>query len=84
MKNMNERNDRNDKIMDIILEAAADKYAQDIANETVECTMNEEKTMLEQKDRIYQAVMEQVRKEEKPRHRPAFRKYVMLAAALER
>lgn len=84
MKNMNDRNDRNDKVMDIILEAAADKYVQDIANETIECNMTaeEEKIMLEQEDRIYQNVMKQIRKEEKPRRRPSFKKYAVLAASL--
>lgn len=84
MKNMNDRNNRNDKVMDIILEAAADKYAQDIANETVECNMTdeEEKIMLNQQDRIYQNVMKQIRKEEKPHRRPAFKKYAVLAASL--
>lgn len=84
MKNMNDRNDRNDKVMDIILEAATDKYAQDIANETIECNMTaeEEKIMLEQEDRIYQNVMKQIRKEEKPRRRPSFKKYAVLAASL--
>ena len=84
MKNMNDRNDRNDKVMDIILEAAADKYAQDIADKTVECDMSaeEEKIMLRQQDRIYKNVMKQVRKEESPRHRHSFKKYAVLAASL--
>lgn len=84
VKNMNNQNDRNDKVMDIILEAAADKYAQDIANETVECDMTdeEEKIMLQQQDRIYQNVMKQIRKEEKPRRRSALKKCIALAAAL--
>lgn len=81
---MNDINNRNDKVMDIILEAAADKCAQDIANETVECDMSaeEEKIMLNQQDRIYQNVMKQIRKEEKPRCRYAFKKYAVLAASL--
>lgn len=84
MKNMNNRSDRNDKVMDIILEAATDKYAQDIANEMVECDMSaeEEKIMLNQQDRIYQKVMKQISKEEKPRRRHGFKKYILLAAAL--
>lgn len=84
MKNMNDRNSRNDKVMDIILEAAADKYAQDIADKTVECDMSaeEEKIMLNQQDRIYQNVMKQIRKEEKPCRRPSFKKYAVLAASL--
>lgn len=84
MKNMNNRSDRNDKVMDIILEAATDKYAQDIANETIECDMSaeEEKIMLNQQDRIYQNVMKQIRKEEKPCRRPSFKKYAVLAASL--
>lgn len=84
MKNMNDRNDRNDKVMDIILEAAADKYAQDIADKTVECDMSaeEEKIMLRQQDRIYKNVMKQVRKEESPRHRHSFKKYAVLATSL--
>lgn len=84
MKNMNDRNDRNDKVMDIILEAAADKYAQDIADKTVECDMSaeDEKIMLNQQDRIYQNIMKQIRKEEKSRRRPSFKKYAVLAASL--
>lgn len=84
MKNMNDRNSRNDKVMDIILEAAADKYAHDIADETVKCDMSaeEEKIMLKQQERIYQNVMKQIRKEEKPRHHHSFKKYAVLAASL--
>ncbi len=84
MKNMNDRSNRNDKVMDIILEAAADKYAQDIANEAVESDMTEEeeKIMLKQQDRIYQNVMKQIRKEEKPHRRTAFKKCAVLAASL--
>lgn len=84
MKNMNDRNDRNDKVMDIILEAATDKYAQDIADEAVECDMSaeEEKTMLKQQDRIYQNVMKQIRKGEKPSRNRLFKKCAVLAASL--
>ncbi|MDO5438344.1 MAG: DUF4367 domain-containing protein [bacterium] len=84
MKNMNDRSNRNDKVMDIILEAAADKYAQDIAEKSIECDMtaDEEKIMLEQEDRIYQNVMKQINKEEKSCRRPAFKKCAVLAASV--
>lgn len=84
MKNMNERNNRNDKIMDIIMEAAADKYAQDISNETFECNMTneEEKIMLEQQDRIHQYIMKQIRKDEKTHHKISFKKYIIAAASI--
>lgn len=84
IKNMNVRNDRNDKVMDIILEAASDKYAQDIADEDIECdmTIEEEKVMLEQKERIYKNVMSQIRKQEKIRHRSIVKKCAVLTASL--
>lgn len=68
--------------MDIILEAAADKYIQDIDYEFVECDMTseDEKIMLQQQDRIYQNVIKQIYKEEKNYRYQ--KKYAVLVASL--
>lgn len=81
---MYDKNNINNKVMDIILEAATDKYAQDIANRTIECDMTaeEEEIMLNQQKRIYQNVMKQICKEKRNRHRPALRKYAIFAASI--
>lgn len=84
MKSMYDKNNINNKVMDIILEAATDKYAQNIADMNVECDMTaeEEEIMLNQQQRIYQNVMKQIRKEERTPHRLTFKKYAVLVDSI--
>ncbi len=59
--------ERNDKIMDIIIEEAAEKCAQDIENGSFDCDMTpeEEQNMLAMKDEIFGKVMAKIESEEK-------------------
>lgn len=83
MNSINDRNSRNDKIMDIILEAATEQYAEDVANEPVDCDMSddEKQNMLEQKDRIYRQLKKEIKKARRP-HRFSLKKTAVAAAAL--
>lgn len=83
MNSINDRNSRNDKIMDIILEAATEQYAEDVANEPVDCDMSddEKQNMLEQKDRIYRQLKKEIKKARRPR-RFSLKKTAVAAAAL--
>lgn len=83
MNSINDRNSRNDKIMDIILEAATEQYAEDVANEPVDCDMSDEEkqNMLEQKDRIYRQLKKEIKKTRRTR-RFSLKKTAVAAAAL--
>lgn len=83
MNSINDRNSRNDKIMDIILEAATEQYAEDVANEPVDCDMSDEEkqNMLEQKDRIYRQLKKEIKKTRRTR-RFLLKKTAVAAAAL--
>lgn len=63
--------ERNDKIMDIIIEEAAEKCAQDIENGSFDCDMTpeEEQNMLAMKDEIFGKVMAKIESEEKEQKR---------------
>ena len=84
---MNDRNSRNDKIMDIILEAAAEKYVQKIAEEENQCNMSEEeeRRMAERRELICRSVVKRLdrrQKEAKPRRRFTLKKCFVLVAVL--
>lgn len=64
---MDRQRERNDKIMDIIIEEAAEKCAQDIENGSFDCDMTpeEEQNMLAMKDEIFGKVLAKIESEEK-------------------
>lgn len=64
---MKESMDRNDKIFDIILDEAFDKYAKDAANFEPETEMTEEdiRIMDSKKDNIYNNIMKEIDKDKK-------------------
>ena len=64
---MKESMDRNDKVFDIILEEAFDKYAKDVADYEPEVEMTEEdvRIMDSKKDNIYNNIMEEIDKDKK-------------------
>lgn len=64
---MKESMDRNDKVFDIILEEAFDKYAKDAANYEPETEMSEEdiRIMDSKKDSIYNNIMKEIDKDKK-------------------
>ncbi len=59
--------DRNDKVFDIILEEAFDKYSKDVAYYEPETEMTEEdiRVMDSKKDRIYNNIMKEINKDNK-------------------
>ena len=69
----------NDKVLDIIIEEAIEKYAHDIANEEVPCDMTDEeiKRMEQQKNRIYKKTVAKIK-----HRRISYRKIIILAATL--
>lgn len=69
----------NDKVLDIIIEEAIEKYAHDIANEEVPCDMTDEeiKRMEQQKNRIYKKTVAKFK-----HRRISYRKIIILAATL--
>ncbi len=69
----------NDKVLDIIIEEAIEKYAQDIANEEVVCDMTDEeiKRIEQQKNRIYKKTVAKIK-----HRRISYRKIIILAATL--
>lgn len=64
---MKESMDRNDKVFDIILEEAFDKYAKDVADYEPETEMAEEdiRIMEDKKDNIYNNIMKEIDKDKK-------------------
>lgn len=64
---MDRQGERNDKIMDIIIEEAAEKCACDIENDDFDCDMTpeEEQNMLAMKDEIFGKVLAKIESEEK-------------------
>ncbi len=64
---MGNQRERNDKIMDIILEEATEKYARDMENGSFDCDMTpeEEQNMLAMKDEIFSEVMAKAKAEQK-------------------
>lgn len=64
---MDRQRERNDKIMDIIIEEAAEKCACDIENGSFDCDMTpeEEQNMLAMKDEIFGKVLAKIESEEK-------------------
>lgn len=64
---MDRQRERNDKIMDIIIEEAAVKCACDIENDDFDCDMTpeEEQNMLAMKDEIFGKVLAKIESEEK-------------------
>lgn len=64
---MDRQRERNDKIMDIIIEEAAEKCACDIENDDFDCDMTpeEEQNMLAMKDEIFGKVLAKIESEEK-------------------
>lgn len=79
---MKNKADRNDKIFDIILEEAFDKYAADIANQDVECEMTEEeiRTMENKEKIIYDKLMKEIDADKK--NRISVKKVCVLVAVL--
>lgn len=64
---MDRQRERNDKIMDIIIEEAAEKCVCDIENDDFDCDMTpeEEQNMLAMKDEIFGKVLTKIESEEK-------------------
>lgn len=64
---MKNSTDRNEKVFDIILEEAFDKYAKDVADYEFECEMSEEdiRIMESKKDHIYNNIMKEINKDKK-------------------
>lgn len=81
---MDSSKSRNDKIFDIILEEAVHKYAQDVANEEIECDMTDEeiKIMMEQKQYIYKKLQKKILNPLEPHSRFSVKKIVILAAVI--
>ena len=75
---------RNDKLFDIILEEAFDKYAEDIANEEIPCNMTDEEAaaMEQQKQRVYNNVKKRIRAEKRPQRIKTVRRIFVIAAAV--
>ena len=74
--------DRNDKVFDIILEEAFDKYAKDVAENEEEYEMSEEEICImdRQKDAIYKNIMKEIDKSKKKKF--PLKLIIPLAAAL--
>ena len=75
---------RNDKLFDIILEEAFDKYAEDIANEKIPCNMTDKEAsaMEQQKQRVYNNVKKRIRAEKRPHRIKTVRRIFVIAAAV--
>lgn len=78
------KNSLNDKLLDLVIEEAVEKYSHDIADENISCDMTDEeiKIMEEQKDTTYKNVMKDIRKEKKPHGVFTFKKCTALVACL--
>lgn len=76
--------DRSDKLFDVLLEEVVNKYAEDIADGEIPCNMTDEETkiMEEQKQRIYNNVKKQIRRQETSHRRIGFKKGLAIAAAV--